>query len=540
MAAVFCAVLVSCNTIEAIYAPEQDNTVEIQGIKFNINISDIADTKALKTAWANGDKVNIWFNENNQQTPDLVLTYNGSAWNAGTLRAGIDASTFESAENKIFSVTYEGFNDLSSYNFEEGTHTYERNADVRGVSIPQYNMTVFAQGVAYTFSENTVSATIQSTDWFYGTGVQVVITGIDGNDAALYTLSCPQLYSTSPISAGYSSMFVDPMTYAGVFNADGVAFYFVKPRSKASVDYEFTLVDYTDASPVVKTYTATGKTLDPGDGCAGIKIAASKFTPTVHTATTDVLPGVFTVYNERGKVKKVKFATGNLWTNANAFPQTWDFESNQYSYTGSSPWNAWDLNHMSYFFWEGKVDKYGDGPDYAGGTDGVSTDVVDWGIPYCKYKSLTPGTWRTLTYLEWKYVKEHSVSGAATVNGVQGIILLPDEFTDPNVMGNTDSSTGAFAPGFTSGYATNTYTLINWNTMQTAGAVFLPAAGRRYYDSSQNKKQGDASSTGYYWSSKGATSTSTAWVLEFNSSSFNTVGYGRNSGLSVRLVTDVN
>ena len=66
-----------------------------------------------------------------------------------------------------------------------------------------------------------------------------------------------------------------------------MAFYF---RVKDGVtDPTFILTDYTDESnPVVKTYTATGKSLSCVDGakCVGIKIAADKFAAAT-TGTTD-------------------------------------------------------------------------------------------------------------------------------------------------------------------------------------------------------------------------------------------------------------
>ena len=78
----------------------------------------------------------------------------------------------------------------------------------------------------------------------------------------------------------------------------------------------------------------------------------------------------------------------------------------------------------------------------------------------------------------------------ATVDGVNGVILLPNDW-DASVydLNNTNSS-GA---NFTS----NTVTVADWtNTLEANGSVFLPAAGYRYGTSVYN-----VGSYGYYWSS---------------------------------------
>lgn len=67
--------LVSCNK-EQIEAPSTE-------LKLNIKVANLdgsADTKAVKTAWVAGDKLNIWFDETNYTNPDLVIKYDGSEW----------------------------------------------------------------------------------------------------------------------------------------------------------------------------------------------------------------------------------------------------------------------------------------------------------------------------------------------------------------------------------------------------------------------------------------------------------------------------
>jgi hypothetical protein len=71
-----------------------------------------------------------------------------------------------------------------------------------------------------------------------------------------------------------------------------------------------------------------------------------------------------------------------------------------------------------------------------------------------------------------------------TVNGVEGVIILPDNWVtpdgitfNPNVMDWYSNSSGSgYAINSTDQYTRNTYDETQWLTMQAHGAVFLPAA----------------------------------------------------------------
>ena len=77
--AAMAAVLSSCqkNELESVSANE------IKDIVLNISVSNPGadDTKALvKTGWVEGDQIKIWFDTNTEDTPDLVIKYDGSDW----------------------------------------------------------------------------------------------------------------------------------------------------------------------------------------------------------------------------------------------------------------------------------------------------------------------------------------------------------------------------------------------------------------------------------------------------------------------------
>jgi hypothetical protein len=72
------------------------------------------------------------------------------------------------------------------------------------------------------------------------------------------------------------------------------------------------------------------------------------------------------------------------------------------------------------------------------------------------------------------------------VNGVNGVILLPDNWSTPVGLSFTASTTRGLEWNGTyyfneqaDNYTHNAYTEAEWSRMESAGAVFLPAAGYR-------------------------------------------------------------
>ncbi|MBQ0015573.1 MAG: hypothetical protein KBT04_01130 [Bacteroidales bacterium] len=259
------------------------------------------------------------------------------------------------------------------------------------------------------------------------------------------------------------------------------------------------------------------------------------------------LPGMFSV----SPTKTVQFSQGNLqYSNKGSHqcadgttkPGDWRFAAHQYDYVGNDNANI----NSSYAGW---IDLFGWGTSgYNGcepylssmdesdfGSLGVS-DLVDsnanydWGV----YNTISNGgnglgKWRMLTHDEWTYLcftrpNASSKCGNAIVNGMRGVVFLPDNWTLP---------TGCtFTSGNGSGWTTNDYTATQWLAMESAGAVFLPTAGYR-----QGSTVIYAGGDGYYWSST-ASGGSGAFILSFGKSYLSLSGSGRFYGFSVRLVRD--
>ena len=109
----------SCNKIEA---PIQDGSSS--DIKLNLTVSGFggSDTKAAKTGWVSGDKINIWFDDWNYSekvdnpVPDMIISYDGSAWAISSQVEGLSSRLKNPGGN--LTAVYEGFNDLSKYTYQ--------------------------------------------------------------------------------------------------------------------------------------------------------------------------------------------------------------------------------------------------------------------------------------------------------------------------------------------------------------------------------------------------------------------------------------
>lgn len=166
----------------------------------------------------------------------------------------------------------------------------------------------------------------------------------------------------------------------------------------------------------------------------------------------------------------------------------------------------------------------------------------DWGV----FNSGDLGAgWRTLTNAEWGYLFNtrtpgNSVNGVsnaryteATINtdgtAVNGIILFPDDAVMTSVSGVTWGSINS-----SSDWGTKC-TSAGWTALETAGCVFLPAAGRR-----NGTSVGNVGSGGFYWSSSAFSfSALSAYFLYFYSGGVNPQSNcNRYRGCSVRLVSE--
>ena len=256
--------------------------------------------------------------------------------------------------------------------------------------------------------------------------------------------------------------------------------------------------------------------------------------------------------------KQVQFSKGNLQYQAST--DTWRFAEHQWDYVGeanknvSSSYDGWiDLFGWGTSGWNSGANVYQpystsetNSDYYPGGSSSNSLTgnyaKADWGV-YNQIGEDAPGSWRTLTKDEWVYLfhgrtNYANLFGLGKVNGVLGTIILPDNWLTPVGMTFTPSTgkglswEGSYYHNSNAdNYSHNTYTSSQWQLMESAGAVFLPAAGYRSGTSVLS-----TGSNGYYWSSTQHGS-DRAYLLDFSTSNlYPQSNYLRYYGFSVRLV----
>ncbi len=258
---------------------------------------------------------------------------------------------------------------------------------------------------------------------------------------------------------------IDSITFPGNVLASDTL-HFILPRSQEKYIYDTITVEKHDT--VYKTVTVVQKD--------------TIYLPVYIDLTKEyALAGAFSVTANH----QVCFSRGNLQYSIAS--NKWSFAKNQYDVVGTANVDGETLNYY-------KIDLFGWSTDNSATLWGVSTSTadadyignfVDWG------KNIGDGTtWRTLTMNEWDYLchtrtNADQLYGFATVDETIGLVLLPDAWTLPS--GITFNAGAGFH---------NTYTIDEWAKMESAGAVFLPAAGARL-----GTRVGGLQQCGYYWSS---------------------------------------
>ena len=259
-------------------------------------------------------------------------------------------------------------------------------------------------------------------------------------------------------------------------------------------------------------------------------------------AQPEAVEGVFSV----SSTKQVTFSKGNLQYTQST--NTWSFAENQWDYIGTDNVTGGSVSSDPTYgdSKEGtaladKVDLFGwstSTTNFGVSTSEYSSDYsgsfVDWGRN--KIGNDAPNTWRTLTNDEWEYLLNNrpnasSLKGVAQVNGVNGLIFLPDSWTCPS--GVTFKSGFHNNSGVDYYAAYQTFTTEQWSKLESAGAVFLPAAGNRFGSYVDLVQYGSG-----YWSATGYDSDS-ADCFSFVSYGANMGSGDRGLGHSVRLVKDL-
>ena len=258
------------------------------------------------------------------------------------------------------------------------------------------------------------------------------------------------------------------------------------------------------------------------------------------------LSGKFSV----SPTKKVSFSQGNL--QYNAAHDKWRFADNQYDYVGKATNGTVMIgttpcdNSLISNDYNGWIDLFGWGtgsnPTNNSTSDSDYPKFVDWGAHIIDNGGGKVNLWRTLTNDEWVYLfhgrKDAEKKFAlGSVDGINGTILLPDNWSPiQGVSFSPSTSEGMEYIGTryydNSGHFNdNPYSVEQWCRMDSAGAVFLPAAGFR-----EGTTMYSVGSSGVYWSST-PLGVNSVYYVNFSSSFLYPQYDGhRRYGQSVRLV----
>lgn len=349
---------------------------------------------------------------------------------------------------------------------------------------------------------------------------------------------------TSTISNMVISVSDGPRTYAITGHDENFIYVAIRPTSSATINFY--------ASDGTKYYAKylEGKTYAAGHMYElGLKMA-------------EVIKGKFSV----SSTKQVYFSKGNLQATTTDLGNhwTWKFAEHQWDKIGGRTKNDQNVESGEYtcnnyitgtnkptvsangtvdlFGWSTSktylgISNYSDNSNYEG-------DFVEWGTHDDVIDGIGTG-WSTLTGQEWAYLlnvtddkskyRQGNRFAKAEVNGVYGLILLPDNWETKyyNLENINVTSLSVNATG-------NDISEDNWkNKLEAHGAVFLPLAGQRRVD---NHTVDYPNGRGYYWTStptsseiSGYTGQAQRMYVDGNGVS-PSVNSSRRFGYAVRLV----
>ena len=286
---------------------------------------------------------------------------------------------------------------------------------------------------------------------------------------------------------------------------------------------------------------------------------------TEHATGASLLPeGAIDGFVSIGENKRVVFSQGNLQYQAST--DSWRFADEQYTVVGkdnekiSATYDGWiDLfgwgtsghNEKFPYLWDAAHTSFGDGMNTISGTE------YDWGNNAISNGENKPGIWRTLTADEWGYLlfdrpNATKLVGAGTVNGQNGLFILPDNEIDGIFINHTGEEVRfvSFADkgaqndgdywyyGISEIFAHNTYSIEEFKILESKGVVFLPSSAFRAADVFMT---GMTSSIieGYYWTGTPHDEEKAYIVYIFSNGLRSRTENFRSNGFSVRLVYEI-
>ena len=239
-----------------------------------------------------------------------------------------------------------------------------------------------------------------------------------------------------------------------------------------------------------------------------IKVQAGDIVKYIYAQVGGPLKSKFSI----GFQKYIYFSRGHLEYQKST--NIWRLAINQYDTLDVN--NGWNDNFNF------PTDAYSDVKHCLNGKRDISNTLYDWGYNVIFNGGNKSGLWRTLTKEEWQYMLEYRnnaslLCGVGYINGIYGIILLPDNWVLPE------------GGSFIAGKTINNYGLYEWQRMERNGAIFLiigKTSATNYAVADFDKSNLDNKNLFYY-----LTINSTGYCSFYSSQ------YSRD--LKVRLVQDI-
>ena len=256
----------------------------------------------------------------------------------------------------------------------------------------------------------------------------------------------------------------------------------VEPGEKAQAEIVFT---HTETGKTAKMIVLRDDATQPGYE---------------YSASPTALEGTASGKFYTSPYSAVYFSKGNLQYQAST--GTWQFASKQWEVIGDANENISDSysGWIDLFGWLSARNPTRTQNDGLYGADFAEYDMV----------SITNGgnktdIWHLLTGEEMKYLfrdrpRAEELIALGSVDGVNGLILLPDDWTTPPdgvpfvaspMNGLEKSLDDGYKEADHDCFTDNTYSIIEWNAMETKGAVFFPCGGRRNQTEMDRGNEGD-------------------------------------------------
>ena len=287
---------------------EMPNNEQTDAIKLNITVAGLStETKAVKSNWVNGDKLNLYFNgwnkdateKNYQSQPDMILIYDGSKWEIQSQVSSLSTRLKNSGET--FTVFWESTNNLMSFTNEYDSYSvwYYTPKNNNQDTVYHTPMLVYSAGIDYTFDGTTLTANVSSWDFRDSKFKVLVKTDLttlkeNANNFVLQVKVGEKSYAVGrgPINVDRSE-YVNYINTGGcnkigmqgaVAESDGLAFYYNSCEATDSDVILFTLINTLNGE--TKQYSVTGKRItfppeEPNGHFKAISIDYSKFTSVV-------------------------------------------------------------------------------------------------------------------------------------------------------------------------------------------------------------------------------------------------------------------